>query len=216
VHEVQTTTDAQGNQHTFGKMLSLPDMREELLRDYVYYENGGGVTWSGGEPLLQFNKIEQLLDDLRNLKISQYIETSLYAPAKALKTAIKYIDGWYVDLKILYDASVCRAIIGGDLKLFTSNLEYLFTHAGRHRITFRFPFIPGFTDSGQNQTALIHLVKEYSPAGIEILKAHNLGRSKYEKMGAQAPRIGIVDDETLGKLISKLDICNTPVRVLEI
>jgi pyruvate formate lyase activating enzyme len=216
IPEIQTVTDKQGNHHTFGKSLSLSQIKEELLRDHSYYENGGGVTYSGGEPLLQFTKIEQLLNDLCILEVNQWIETSLFASIEGLKTGIKYIDGWYVDCKILYDNNICRTVTGGDLELFMRNLDHLFSNVPKNKIIFRFPFVPNMTDSEQNQTALVRLVNNYTPAGVEVIKAHNLGKSKYEKMGLQAPQIGEIDSEKLQTLVGILKNCKVPVSVLDI
>ena len=214
--EIEIVFDAKGNQHTFGKMMHIHDIKRELLRDYVYYATGGGVTYSGGEPLLQFCNIEQLLYDLHIKKINQCIETSLYAPIEAVGVGIKYIDWWYVDCKILYDEFVCKTLINGSLMSFIFNLNYLFSNVDKRKITFRFPFVPGMTDDEQNQLALTLLIEKYAPACIEIMKVHNLGKSKYEKMGLSVPIINEVDNKIFNRLINRLKILDININILEL
>ena len=214
--EIQIATDTEGNQHTFGKHMTVSDVKSVLLRDSMYYETGGGVTYSGGEPLLQFIMLKQSLHDLHIQGINQCIETSLYAPLESVRIGVEYIDWWYVDCKLLFDKTACYTLIGGNLDLFLANIEYLFLNVERAKITVRFPFVPNMTDCEQNQTALISLIKKFAPAHIEIMKAHNLGKSKYEKLGLTTPQIGDIDNKKLDLLVSRLRSLGVLVDILEI
>ena len=74
-------------------------MKKEILKDMAYYElNDGGVTFSGGEPLLQIDKLETLLE---SLDINICFETALMVSQEKVKKAIKYVEEFIIDIKIL-------------------------------------------------------------------------------------------------------------------
>ncbi len=109
----------------FGYDITLDDLEKEILKDQKYYTlNSGGVTFSGGEALLQFTKMESLLKKLKQNKINMCIETSLFAPIKALEVATKYIDEFIVDIKIL-DSDVCSDVLKGNLDLYFKKYRLL-------------------------------------------------------------------------------------------
>ena len=113
-------------QNCFGRDISLNDLEKELLKDELYYSvNDGGVTFSGGEPLLQIKELVDLLKSLNSKKINICFETALFTNQSLLEMAIPYVDEFIVDVKIL-NKQLCSDIIGGDVNLFLNNLKLLF------------------------------------------------------------------------------------------
>ena len=102
--------------YKYGYEIDLEDLEKEILKDIKYYENGGGVTFSGGECLLQFDKLEPLLKSLKNQGVNICIETSLTVPEKYVDIAIKYVDEFIIDIKILDE--LCEEKINGNIKLY--------------------------------------------------------------------------------------------------
>ena len=92
--------------NTYGYEISLEDLEKEILKDQLYYKSGGGVTFSGGECLLQFEKIEELLKRLKENRINMCIETALSVPQKYVDIAVKYVDEFIIDIKILDEANI--------------------------------------------------------------------------------------------------------------
>lgn len=198
--------DAEG---VYGKYLSINELYDEIIKDKSFYlvncerenEQPGGVTFSGGESLLQMTKIEPLLKRLHDEKIHIAIETSLFSDLRNLKIAIKYIDLFYVDLKIL-NYKKCADILKGNLDEFYYNLDYL-VQSGKY-VVFRIPVIAYFTDDQENIMAVSCLIKKYivndNVIKVELLKEHNLGISKYKALrncndGINIPVYhGITDD----------------------
>ena len=79
-------------QGEFGYDISLDDLENEILKDEPYYETGGGVTFSGGEPLLQIRSLEPLLKSLKHKNINICFETALFVPQEYLNRANFYAD----------------------------------------------------------------------------------------------------------------------------
>ena len=183
LHDIQRVIDNASEKYIFGHYMTRSEIESVLSCDMHYYANTGGVTYSGGEPLMQMAKIEPLLISISGKKISQCIETSLFAPADLLNIALKHIDEWIIDCKIVSSSEKCKSILGGDLNIYKKNLEYVFEHVDSSYITVRIPFIPNYTDTIENQVAIAELLSTYRPNLIEILEAHNLGKAKYDKLG---------------------------------
>ena len=94
----------------YGREYNTDELYIEVVKDLAFYDGDwssleleempGGVTFSGGECLLQMDRLEPLLERLKAEKIHTAVETCLFAPAYQLSIAIKYIDLFYVDIKI--------------------------------------------------------------------------------------------------------------------
>ena len=107
----------------FGNEIEISKLYNEIIKDKAYYKmNNGGVTFSGGEPLLQIKALEPLLIKLKNENINICIETALQVSTELVRIAAKYIDEFIVDIKIL-DNEKCKDILNGNLELYYKNLE---------------------------------------------------------------------------------------------
>ena len=82
----------------------------------------GGVTFSGGEPLLQIDKMQPIIKTLKENQISVVVESSLYVPQQLMQASLEWIDLFYADIKIL-DKKKAQSVEGGDLEMFLSNFE---------------------------------------------------------------------------------------------
>ena len=87
-------------QGEFGYDISLEELENEILKDESFYKTGGGVTFSGGEPLLQIKELEPLLISLKNKNINICFESALFVPQNYLKIANIYGDEFIVDIKM--------------------------------------------------------------------------------------------------------------------
>ena len=159
-------------QGEFGYDISLEKLEQEIIKDKPFYETGGGVTFSGGEPLLQINNLEPLLNSLKNKNINICFETALFVPEKYLKIANKYCDEFIVDIKMI-DSITCKEVIGGKINQFLNNLELL----DLEKTTFR---IPVTKFSLKDTELILDLLKNYKPKHLEIFELHNLAKSKYD------------------------------------
>ena len=181
---------------TYGKWYSPDELYSEVIKDKAFYGScnansatyldslPGGVTFSGGECMLQMKELDPMLQRLNDEQIHTIVETSLFCSSVQLSIAIKHIDLFYVDIKVLND-DLCSSSLGGRIELYKNNLVTLL-NSGKP-VVFRLPVIGGYTDSEENRKAVVELIeskaKSYSNLlKIEILKEHNLGTNKYQSL----------------------------------
>ncbi len=156
-------------ENDFGRYISLDELGREILKDEPYYQTGGGVTFSGGEPLLQIKDLEPLL---KRLNINICFETALFVNENLVKLADEYADELIVDIKMLNPENT-KNVLGGSINQFISNLNFI----DLSKVTFR---IPVTKYSLNDLTEICNLVRKYPPKKIEIFKLHNLAKKKYE------------------------------------
>lgn len=194
-----------GKNGVYGQWLSCGELFEVLMKDRLFYKSPtavsgacagmpGGVTFSGGEPLLQAGRLEPLLSRLKKENVHLCVETALFVPAAMLACALRYIDMFFVDVKLL-NAVRCREVLDGDLDQYRKNVETLFS-TGKP-VIFRIPVIGGFTDSAGNRQAVLDWVKRFRPIRVELIKEHNLGESKYLSLGKTPLKLDTVTDKDM-------------------
>ena len=193
----------------YGKEYNEEELVALILRDEVFFGEGGGVTFSGGEPLLQMKNMETVFGKLKEKGIHICIETALFASEESLEIAIKYVDLFYVDLKIL-NAEKCQKIIGGNLGVYMENLETLF--AKTNHVIFRMPMIIPYTisqnegeeDMCDNLKCALTILEKYRPMALELVQGHNLAEKKYELLNQKAYRAEDVPAEWFASFRNKV------------
>ena len=171
-----------------GREISDREAADLLLRDKVFYENGGGVTLSGGEVLLQWQFAGEVLRICHEAGVHTAIETSLYTKPQVLESLLEVTDQFIVDIKLL-DPSAHQRIIGVDNTPILDNYRLLAERGAD--ILVRTPLIPGFTDSEDNIRTIARFLRETDPqANYELLNFNPLCRSKYDALGRPYPVSG--------------------------
>lgn len=193
----------------FGRDISLHELEKEILKDEPYYETGGGVTFSGGEPLLQIEKLEPLLKSLKNKNINICFETSLFIPKKYLKIANKYGDEFIVDIKIL-TSTESKNTLNGNINQYLNNLPLL----NLNKTTFRVP-LNEFTITNENINLISNLLKHFKPKKLEIFKIHNLARRKYDILGKKF-YFKEVSNEQIQEIYEKLKLIIPNTEIIDI
>ena len=189
-----------GYRGIYGKEISLDELENEILKDLNYYKTGGGVTFSGGEALLQFDKLEPLLINLKEKKINICVETALTVPEKYIDIALKYVDEFIIDIKIIDERNDYK--INGNSKLFLSNIKNIFN--SKMNIVFRMPIVPKYTYTDENISRILKVLKDYKPDCVEIFKIHNLGKSKYDSLSLPYFNFDEISDEKMTELCFKI------------
>ena len=186
-----------------GRRMSVDELMEELRKDRPFYDDsGGGVTFTGGEPLSQPGFLGDVLDACRAEGIHTAVETSGYANQGILLDIASRTDLLLFDLKIL-DAGKASGILGVDYGSCLENLKAAASAAGRAAasaagwaatqpatiaagrasapIVVRMPFIPGYNDSTAELAAVADFVRAAGPGilGIHLLPYHASARGKY-------------------------------------
>lgn len=180
--EKETMRRRDGSETPCGEDWTAEALAAELLRNAdIMRQSGGGVTFSGGEPLAQAAFVLAVADLLRAAGVSCALETSGHAPEEDYRAVASRMDFVYQDLKH-HDAAAFRRWCGGDLALVLRNLAWLRTSGVPFVV--RVPCIPGVNDSPEDRAALLRLAGS-SPAlrGVEFLPYNPAAPAKYPMLG---------------------------------
>lgn len=170
-----------------GGEMSVNDVVDEVSRDIPFYQDsGGGVTVSGGEPLLQPEFVKNLLKELKIAGIHTAIDTAGNVPFSALKSVIPYTDLFLYDIKAI-DTETHKKFTGvGNIRIL-ENLKKLSSLGVSIRI--RIPVIPEVNAELNKIEGIADYLSELDNIeAVEPLAYHNLGAGKLESMGAEGKR----------------------------
>ena len=149
---------------------------ERICEDEELFKySGGGVTFSGGEPLLFTKDLLPLFNELSKKSISIYVETSLFSPIENIKRCIKYIDGALVDLKLQPETKLANIEY---YKLIKENIEII---KGK-QISFRLVFVDSMDPRRQD---VVDGLKFLGIKQVELIKCHDLAKNKYTLLGLE-------------------------------
>lgn len=163
-----------------GRWVSVDDLLAELARDQIFFdESGGGVTLSGGEPLMQAAFAERLLAALHERRIHTVLDTSGFANPKLLRRISPNVDLFHYDLKMM-DSAKHEYYTGVKNEPILSNLKLL-AEIGSAVIV-RMPMIPGINDGEQDIGAASAFLKELGLKNVDLLPYHRIGGDKYGRL----------------------------------
>lgn len=153
-----------------------------LRRDFNNWGPKGGVTFSGGDPLIQHEFVAEILERCKKLQIHTAIETSGYAKQEVFLKVLKNIDFAFIDVKNM-DREKHKEGTGVYNDLILSNIEALKKSGWQGRLVLRQPTIAGYNDSDENAYKLIEFMNKNSLYEINLLKFHRLGLTKWNQLG---------------------------------
>jgi pyruvate formate lyase activating enzyme len=177
-----------------GAVVGVDDVLGELLRDVaVFDESGGGVTFSGGEPLAQPAFLEALLLACRAAGLHTTVDTSGYAAPDVMRRIAMQADAFLFDVKHP-DDDVHQQVTGVSSRPIMDNLHYLCAlqrQYGVPSITVRIPLVAGINDSTATARGFAALLSRLDPRPpVELLPYMGLGEAKYERLGREYPLPG--------------------------
>lgn len=168
-----------------GANMSVGEAVEEILKDQVFFDqSGGGVTFSGGEPLMQEKFLLELLQACGEHGIHRAVDTSGYAPQESMQRVSRHAELFLYDLKHMNDADHKKGTgVGNGLILY--NFKQLARSGVSIRV--RIPLIPGFNDDVVNLTETARFITASAPhgvvQGVDVLPLHASAKNKYRKLG---------------------------------
>ena len=170
-----------GARQIAGKEYTVDEVVKEVLKDRVFYKNSkGGVTLSGGEPLIYADFVEELLIRLKRENIHTAVDTCGAVDFEILKRVSKYTDLFLYDIKsmdddkhILYTGVSNKNIIQNLIKL--SQIH--------DNINLRLPLIEGINADEKHIIEILELLKNINIKKINLLPYHDIAIHKYEKLG---------------------------------
>ena len=176
-----------------GQKISSDEVLSEVIRDKVFYRNsGGGVTLSGGEPLMQAGFSAEILKKAKENGIHTAVETCGFAAAEKIGQISEYSDLWLYDYKET-NPKRHKEFIGADNELIINNLQLL--NEMRKKVILRCPIIPGYNDRSEHFDGICGIANRMENIlRVEIEPYHTLGKEKYAAL-ARKP----IDVEENGK-----------------
>lgn len=152
---------------------------QEVLRDEPFFRHGGGVTLSGGEPLLQPEFAAAVLKGLKQKGVHTAIETALYADSQTVRQLLPYLDLIYADLKLI-DSENHKKYTGVSNERIKENIRVLLESEKAGNVIIRTPMIPGITADEENVVGIAHFISSINPeVSYEILNYNPLAEAKY-------------------------------------
>lgn len=199
VSEVKKTCPTQAL-HVIGEEKTVREVLEEVEKDDAFYsESGGGLTVSGGEPLMQADFLYELLKEAGNHRINRAIETTGFAKYEILKKVASELDYLLIDVKAMND-EIHQKNTGVSNKLILENLRHLRADFPNLPIKVRTPVIPNVNDSEKEIEAIFDFVKSLGlNTKYELLRYHKLGESKYKTLHRkyEMPNVSLSDEKFL-------------------
>ncbi len=163
-----------------GKKYSVPELVKETLKDRFIFENsGGGVSFSGGEPLMQPDFLQEVLKALEEEGIHTVVDTSGCAQWTDLERIALHTDLFLYDLKLINEQESSK-YTGVSSRLAVDNLKKL-TEINAP-LKARMPVIPSFTDHDDNIDAIVKILKKCGLGKLDLIPYHDYGTTKYSKL----------------------------------
>jgi len=166
-----------------GKPMSVAEIMNEIEKERVFFDqSGGGVTFSGGEPLLQSKILIELLDECGKRGIHRAVDTAGLANTEIILDVAKRTDIFLYDLKLM-DSEKHRKWVGVPNEKILENLKVL-AETGV-KIIIRIPLIGGVNDDAENMELTAQFVSELSgeKKQVNLLPYHKIAQTKYQKLG---------------------------------
>jgi len=198
-----------------GREINVEELMKEIEKDVLLYDSsGGGVTFSGGEPLFQPLFLREALKECKRGYIHTALDTSGHASPNVFESIIEYVDLFLYDLKLLDDEEH-QKYIGVSNRVINKNLITLVEKGRGKDVILRFPVIPRITDTEKNVNELLSFVSCLKGINeIDILPFHDISE-KYSRLGKEykmkvhtAP-----SEEKLGYIKEKLEGIGLYVKI---
>ncbi len=166
-----------------GECWSVDDLLVELEKDRVFFEeSGGGITFSGGEPLMQLDFLMALANGCKKRGIHTAIDTCGFTDFGNFDLLLDKIDLFLYDFKQI-DEIIHQKYTGVSNNQILENLKFL--HSKSVNLVLRVPFIPGINDSENDISNMVLWMNENTPSfkEIHLLPYHSFAKAKYHKYG---------------------------------
>jgi len=204
----------EGALELIGRKINVQDLVDELLKDRVFYQtSGGGVTFSGGEPLYQSGFVRQVAENLKTEGIHTALDTCGDVSWCRFEEVLDVIDLVLYDIKVA-DRALHQRLTGRDNDLILANAKMLAMQDVPMHI--RLVAVPGLNDSPEELRARMGIVKELdSVKQIDLLPYHRFGVGKYARLGLDYPLQGMDEhsEEEVERMRQQLEMFGIPVTI---
>jgi pyruvate formate lyase activating enzyme len=166
----------------YGEEMDADEIFDRVKRDRIFYDaSGGGVTVSGGEPLIHAEVVRRVFDLCKREGIDTCAETGGYVPKEAIDAVAPVTDRFCFDLKLIrsdrhreYTGAPNEGILENARRLVAAGADVLF----------RMPLVPGVNDGEENTAGTADFLKSLGLAKprLELMPFHRMGQTKYEAL----------------------------------
>ena len=188
----------------FGRTVTVDEAEAIALEDRAFYDHsGGGVTVSGGEPLLLADFVRALFERLKEQGVHTAVDTCGSMPWTAFEKVLPVADMFLFDVKHI-DSDAHRALTGAGNERILDNLRRL--SDANARIEIRMPLVPKANDDADVLKRIVALLGSLNIETMRVLPYHSLARSKYAALGLPdtMPDVPSPDDEHIARAVSIL------------
>ncbi len=183
-YEKQETIDGRKLYYTetVGKNYGMVELLSGLEKDRIFFEeSGGGVTFSGGEPLLQADFLLEALRQCRQREIHTCVDTTGFVSSSRMEEAARHTDLFLYDLKVM-DDRLHQKYTGVSNVQILDNLQ-LIDSLGKE-VWIRYPLIPGLNDDENNVFRMLDFLTRLTrKPPVQLLTYHKIGKHKYSRFG---------------------------------
>jgi pyruvate formate lyase activating enzyme len=171
-----------GAREMIGRSITVNQLLDEIKRDILFYDqSGGGVTFTGGEPIFQKEFLEEALYACKDQQIHTVVDTCGYSSWHNLTKIFPLVDLFLYDVKLMDEnkhlkyTAVTNKLILGNLKKLSENDAHIIV---------RIPLVPEINDDHENLDMCgSFLAKLPSLDGVAIMPYHDIGQAKYHALG---------------------------------
>jgi pyruvate formate lyase activating enzyme len=203
-----------GARQMIGRTMTVAEVVAEVMKDRIFYEDsGGGVTISGGEPLMQPRFVKALLESLHETGIHVVLDTTGFGCTEHLIATAKLADLVLYDLKA-YDEQRHRELTGVSNRSILANLTAL--NQVHRNVWIRLPVVPGFNDDLVELRKIADFVAGLRCVTlVNLLPFHRSGLHKYERLGQVHGLHGVEvpSEELMERAADVFRACNLPTKV---
>lgn len=187
-----------GAREVVGREYTAQEVYDQIQKDVAFYGEKGGVTFSGGECMMQIEPLTEILKTCKENGIHTAVDTSGCVPFDSFEKVLQYTDLFLYDVK-LFDSEKHKKYTGADNEQILSNLKKLFKVGAK--IWIRIPIVPSVNDSIEELKKIKAFLDECgSYERIELLPYHPMGESKSRALGKTSHLFKIPDPEKMKSL----------------
>ena len=192
-----------GARKLVGRTATTDSVMKEIIEDKPFYGNEGGVTFTGGECMIQSSFLLNLLKECKKEAIHTAVDTAGNVPWHVFADILPYVDLFLYDIKMM-SPEAHKKYTGVDNKLILENLQNLLSMGKKVHV--RIPVIPGVNDGDEELTMLkIFLSSVPRPDKVELLPYHTMGEGKYIALGKSVTKFSVPSAESISQMYEKLE-----------
>ena len=199
-----------------GQPMTAEALVEEIKKDMAFFQHShGGVTLSGGEPLLNYEFNKELLMVLKDANINIGIDTCGHVPFRIIEPLLPYIDFFLWDIKHM-NPDKHKKFTGVSNELILENARLI--SARNIPLYIRIPLIPGYNDSEENIRATCEFARSLtSLVEVGIIPVHHIGKARYDSLNRPYPieDVHFIPDDTLQNLKSLVESYGLPCTIVD-